>query len=84
MEETIIELFPDQLTNYERTRIISLRADELSKGASTELEYGDEVNPINIAMMEYNLGIIPDTSMKDVIRVYPSGERFRIKIKRRK
>ena len=51
-----------QLNKYERTAIISLRAEQLSNGASTFIdssELDDIVSVMDIAMMEFKRKLIP-------------------------
>ena len=50
----------DKLTRYERARIIGARALQISMGAPVLLE-DDSGEPIDIALRELNMGIIPIT-----------------------
>ena len=50
----------DKFTRYERARIIGARALQISMGAPVLLE-DDSGEPIEIALRELNMGIIPIT-----------------------
>lgn len=50
----------DKLTRYERARIIGARALQISMGAPVLLE-DDSGEPIEIALRELKMGIIPIT-----------------------
>ncbi len=56
------------LTRYERTRVISARALQLTLGAAPLIET-DEKDPYRIARLEFEKGVLPFV----VIREYPDG-----------
>lgn len=60
----------DEFTRYERARIIGARALQISMGAPVLLE-DDSGEPIDIAIEELNLGIIPIT-VKRLNKVKPN------------
>ena len=47
-------------TKYEKSRIIGARALQLAMGAPVLIET-DEIDPINIAMAEFEKGVVPIT-----------------------
>jgi len=48
-----------QLTKYELTRIIGVRAQQIESGAKPLVDIGDERDPIKIAKMELDAKVIP-------------------------
>jgi DNA-directed RNA polymerase subunit K len=46
-------------TRYEKTRIISARALQISQGAQAMIPAQKEMTPIDIARLEWEKGIIP-------------------------
>ena len=51
-----------KLTRYEKARIIGARALQLSMGAPTLIKIsGDFIEPLNIAIKELEVGVIPIT-----------------------
>lgn len=51
-----------KLTRYEKARIIGARALQLSMGAPTLIKLsGDFIEPLNIAIKELEVGVIPIT-----------------------
>lgn len=47
------------LTNFEKARVLGLRALQLSKNAPTNIDVGDLVDPMKIAELELQKGMIP-------------------------
>ena len=60
----------DVLTRFEKARIISARALQLSSGAPPLVEVSKIAFPIDVANLEFNEKVIPLV----VIRRYPNGE----------
>jgi len=54
-----------KLTRYERARIIGARALQISLGAPVLLEF-DRGEPIDIALMELEKGVIPITVKRTI------------------
>lgn len=53
-------------TRFERARIIGARALQISLGAPVLLELpGETIDPIEIAIREYEKGVIPMTVKRD-------------------
>lgn len=53
-------------TRFEKARIVGARALEISYGAPVLVDYpSDMVDPIDIAMLEYNKDVIPITVVKN-------------------
>ncbi len=51
-----------EYTRYELARIIGARGLQISMGAPVLIDVPDElINPIDIAMQEYDLGLLPIT-----------------------
>lgn len=48
-----------RITKYEKARILGTRATQLSNNAPPLLEIGTEIDPVRIAMQEYDAGILP-------------------------
>lgn len=61
---------PIKLTKYEKSRIVGARAMQLSNNSPPLVDIGDTIDPVKIAMMEYESGVCPVY----VIRKYPDGE----------
>ena len=79
VEYDITKLQPVQdsvikLTKFEKSRIIGARARQLENDADPMIEVGDIIDPIKIAMLEYDQGILPIY----VIRKYPNGQTFKV------
>lgn len=47
-----------KITKFEKARIIGTRATQLSNNAPPLLNIGDEIDPVKIAIMEYNAGLL--------------------------
>ena len=60
-----------RITYFERARLIGTRAVQLSENARPVVEIGTETNPVKIALLEYNAGVLP----LHIIRPYPNGTR---------
>ena len=53
-------------TRFEKARIIGSRALQISLGAPVLVDYpADMLDPIDIAMLEYDMDMIPITVAKD-------------------
>lgn len=54
-------------TRFERARIVGARALQISMGSPVLIELKDEgiVDPIEIAIREYDLGVIPMTVKRE-------------------
>jgi DNA-directed RNA polymerase beta' subunit/DNA-directed RNA polymerase subunit K/omega len=63
-----------KISKFEKSRIIGTRSVQLSNNAPPLVDIGDEIDPIKIAMMEYNAGIL----RLYVVRRYANGEIERI------
>jgi len=67
----------EKLTRFERTRVISTRALQLSLGAPALTKPGKgNVTPYELAKKEFDAGTLPFV----VLRKYPSGEVKRIEL----
>ncbi len=66
----------EKLTRFERTRLISARALQLSLGAPLLIKAGKELSMNELAMLELEKKVIP----LSVLREYPSGEVRRIEV----
>lgn len=64
------------VTKYEKTRILGLRAMQLSSGSKPMTNIGNLRDPLKIAEKEYNEGTIPIS----VIRAFPNGQKIQINI----
>lgn len=64
------------ITIFEKTRLIGIRATQISQGAEILTKIGNLTDPIEIAEKEYNEGVIPLC----VIRNMPNGNKIQIKI----
>ena len=47
-----------KITKFEKSRIIGTRATQLSNDAPPKVPIGDEIDPVKIALMEYNAGVL--------------------------
>lgn len=67
-------------TKYEKARMVGGRALQISQGAPLLIELSEDemvkigYNPVKIARMEFDAGVIPMT----VIRPHPNGEETRV------
>jgi len=52
-----------EYTKYEKARIIGARALQIAMGAPVLIET-DEIDPINIAMDEFEKGVVPITARR--------------------
>jgi len=66
----------EALTRFEKTRIISARALQLSLGAPPLVEVPKIASPIEVAGIEFNEKVIPLV----VIRRFPNGEVKRVSL----
>ena len=61
------------MSKYEKTRILGLRALQISKGSPIMVDYKNETDPLRIAQMELRQGkipmiirrVLPDNSFED-------------------
>lgn len=53
----------ERYTKYEKARIIGARALQIAQGAPVLIET-DDIDPINIAMAEFEKGVVPITVRK--------------------
>lgn len=72
-------LLPQDITLFERTELISVRALELEKNQNPLVEIGDITDPVKIAIMEFDRGVIPYT----IVRKLPNGKEIYIKLLKR-
>ena len=49
----------EKLTRFEKARILGSRAIQLSMGAKPLVESGDSLDPIDIAYLELQEGVLP-------------------------
>lgn len=72
MRRVFINAWKNRLTIYERARIVSARALQLSMGAVPliDIDPNKYTDPISIAEEELDRGILPIT----VRRIFPNGE----------
>ncbi len=55
-----------EYTRFEKARIVGARALQISLGAPILIDYPEDMlDPVDIAMTEYNEGIIPITVTRD-------------------
>ena len=66
----------NELTNFEKVELISKRSIDLQKEGDPLTEIGDITNPIEIASIELDLGLIPYI----IERKYPNGTIKKFKI----
>lgn len=78
-ELTGVKIGPPKLTRYEKARIISARALQLSLGAPPLIDVSNlPKDNIAIAFEELKRGVLPIT----IIRVKPNGEKELIPVKK--
>lgn len=71
IEQMEIKIGPPRLTKYEKSRIISTRALQITMGAPILIELSDKVtDPIVIATTELESGILPLV----IRRTLPNGQ----------
>lgn len=63
-----------RITKFEKARIIGTRSTQLSNNAPPLVDIGTEIDPVKIAKMEYDAGIL----QLYIIRKYPNGEIERV------
>ena len=65
-EENKTETSDHEFTRFEKARIIGARALQISYGAPVLVDYPEDMlDPIDIAMLEYDEGLIPITVVKN-------------------
>lgn len=67
----------DRLTRFEVARLVGARALQISLGAPILVKEEKEINPIELAKLEFKAGMIPIT----IKRKMPSGEEVVIDVK---
>jgi len=65
-----------EITRFERARLISARALQLSLGAPPLVKVGKGIQPYDIAKQELQAGVLPLV----VLRRFPSGNLERITV----
>jgi DNA-directed RNA polymerase I, II, and III subunit RPABC2 len=58
-----------RLTKYEKTRLLGTRALQIAMNAPLMIDPGAEVNPLRIAIMEFEAGVFP----LKLVRTLPDG-----------
>ncbi|MDR3222169.1 MAG: DNA-directed RNA polymerase subunit K [Methanobrevibacter sp.] len=60
----------NKLTRFEKARILGARSIQISMGAKPKVNIGDSLDPIDIAMLELEAGVLP----LDIIRTNKSSQ----------
>lgn len=68
----------DQLTKYEKARVIGSRATQISDGAEPMVDVSGLMDPVEMAKKELAEGKLP----MDVIRPLPNGKKVKISLYR--
>jgi DNA-directed RNA polymerase subunit K len=55
-----------EYTRFEKARIIGARALQISLGAPVIIDIPEDIDPIMIAMLEFDKGLIPITVNRDI------------------
>ena len=58
------------MTKFEKTRVLGQRAEQIARGAPTEVDVGNMSDPLDIAIKELKEKKIP----LKIKRIYPNGE----------
>jgi DNA-directed RNA polymerase I, II, and III subunit RPABC2 len=66
--QTII-VGPPKITRFEKARIVGARALQISMGAPILVDAAENTNPIDIALSELDVGVLPIT----IRRTLPDG-----------
>ena len=69
MSEQKITVGPPKMTRFEKARIVGARALQISMGAPILVDAAENTNPIDIALVELEEGILPIT----IRRTLPDG-----------
>ena len=69
MSEQNISVGPPKITRFEKARIVGARALQISMGAPILVDAAENTNPIDIALVELDVGILPIT----IRRTLPDG-----------
>ncbi len=69
MSEQKISVGPPKITRFEKARIVGARALQISMGAPILVDAEENTNPIDIALVELDSGILPIT----IRRTLPDG-----------
>ena len=64
-----VNVGPPKITRFEKARIVGARALQISMGAPILVDAEENTNPIDIAVTELNVGILPIT----IRRTLPDG-----------
>ncbi len=64
-----INVGPPKITRFEKARIVGARALQISMGAPILVDAEENTNPIDIAVTELDVGILPIT----IRRTLPDG-----------
>jgi DNA-directed RNA polymerase subunit K/omega len=67
--EQKVNVGPPKITRFEKARIVGARALQISMGAPILVDAAENTNPIDIALVELNAGILPIT----IRRTLPDG-----------
>ena len=67
-----------KLTYYEKARIIGTRATQLNNNALPRIDIGDVVEPMEIAKMEYQAGLLANEPALYIIRTLPNGQKINV------
>lgn len=57
-----------KLTKYEKTKVLGIRAEQISRGAPSTVDIGDLIDPIDIAkkeFAEYKIPLIIERNIPD-------------------
>ena len=57
--EVIFIVSEEDLTRFEKARLLGARAIQISMGAKPKVELGDSLDPIDIAYKELKEGVLP-------------------------
>ena len=55
----------EDLTRFEKARLLGARAIQISMGAKPKVELGDSLDPIDIAYKELKEGVLPLNVIED-------------------
>ena len=55
----------NELTRFEKARLLGARAIQISMGAKPKVELGDSLDPIDIAYKELKEGVLPLNVIED-------------------
>jgi len=49
----------DILSDFERARVLGIRAEQIGRGSRPMVNHGSEIRPLKIAEMELEIGVLP-------------------------